>query len=188
MSSSTPPHVLTSVLAVFSPIPGQPGILSDASPISASISITCAVFSIPHLSHISLGVSICAGLAPTPGRYTLYISLMCQCADNVVCLIALYLEDGNMVCIEYVLDNWNCKSYCLGGLFSLCFVIGICFVTEGPSAGVECDSDMCRLHIFEHILEGVDKTENSTCIFAFGIDSRILDKCVKGTVYERVCV
>ena len=122
------------------------------------------------------------------GVYTLLVCLMCKCADNVVCLIALYLEDGDMVCLEYVLDYWYGKSYCLGCLLALCLVFGVCFVAEGASAGVECYSDVCRLHIPKYILEGVDKAENGTCVLALGVDSRILDKCVKCAVYERVCV
>ena len=56
-----------SFLAVFSPIPGIPGILSTASPHKPNISITCSGLSTSNFSQISSGPNISLGLPPLPG-------------------------------------------------------------------------------------------------------------------------
>ena len=69
------PHCWMRVQAVFSPTPGQPGMLSLESPISPRMSITCKGESMPHFSQISLGPMTCASLLPTGGRYMLTLSV-----------------------------------------------------------------------------------------------------------------
>ena len=69
------PHCWMRVQAVFSPTPGQPGMLSLESPISPRMSITCRGDSMPHFSQISLGPITCASLLPTGGRYMLTLSV-----------------------------------------------------------------------------------------------------------------
>ena len=62
-------YSVRSLIAVFSPTPGQPGILSAASPISPSMSITCSVRSRPYLAHTSSGPRCSMPFAPFPGRH-----------------------------------------------------------------------------------------------------------------------
>ena len=52
-NSSMLPNSCINLVAVFSPIPGHPGILSEVSPINPKISITCLGCSIPNFCLIS---------------------------------------------------------------------------------------------------------------------------------------
>ena len=64
---STEPYFAINVFAVFSPIPGIPGILSEASPQSPKISITCSGRSTSNFSHTSFTPKISGGFPPRPG-------------------------------------------------------------------------------------------------------------------------
>ncbi len=66
---STVSYSSSSLRAVFSPTPGIPGILSDASPQSPSISITCEGRFTPNFSHTSFTPIITAGSPGLPGLY-----------------------------------------------------------------------------------------------------------------------
>ena len=67
MRFSTEPYLAISVFAVFSPIPGIPGMLSEASPQSPKISMTCSGLSTSNFSHTSFTPKISGGLPPRPG-------------------------------------------------------------------------------------------------------------------------
>ena len=72
--SKTPsnvPYNFKSLAAVFSPTPGIPGILSEASPIKPSISTTCSTLSISHFSHIFFASTI-SSLLPNAGGFHIY--------------------------------------------------------------------------------------------------------------------
>ena len=66
-SASIPPNCFISVTAVYSPTPGQPGMLSELSPISPSRSITFFGLSIPYFAFISSGPSF-SKVPPFIGR------------------------------------------------------------------------------------------------------------------------
>ncbi len=57
---SSESNSLISLVAVFSPMPGIPGMLSEASPHSPRMSITCSGLFNPYLSHISFTPNIWA--------------------------------------------------------------------------------------------------------------------------------
>ncbi len=65
---SIDPNCVMSFTAVFSPTPGQPGTLSDVSPIRPSRSITCVVDSMPYFSHTSFSPIFSMPADPWPGR------------------------------------------------------------------------------------------------------------------------
>ena len=72
--SSTPSKVsynFKSLAAVFSPTPGIPGILSEASPIKPNISTTCSTLAISHFSQIFLASTI-SSLLPNAGGFHIY--------------------------------------------------------------------------------------------------------------------
>ena len=65
--SSIEPYCLMRAFAVFSPMPGMPGILSTASPHKPKISITCNTFSISHFSSTSFTPNISISLPMRAG-------------------------------------------------------------------------------------------------------------------------
>mgnify|MGYP004422077593 CR=1 FL=1 len=94
-------------------------------------------------------------------------------AYHIVGLEAVGLEHGYMVSLEDVLDDGHARPDILGRLFALCFIVGIGFVAESRSAGVETDSDMSWLFAFEHIFQAVDKAEDCRCINSLRVDTRV---------------
>ena len=72
---STESNSAISLEAFFSPMPGIPGILSDASPQSPRMSITCSGRLIPYFSHTSLTPNIFAGSPPFAGLKINILSL-----------------------------------------------------------------------------------------------------------------
>ena len=62
-------------MAVFSPTPGTPGMLSAESPINPNKSMTWAGSSSPYRSRTSSGPHTVGGLPPRPGRYMRILSL-----------------------------------------------------------------------------------------------------------------
>ena len=66
--SSMLPNWLISLIAVFSPTPGQPGKLSAVSPMRAKISMTCNGESMLYLAQISFSPSV-SYPPPCLGRY-----------------------------------------------------------------------------------------------------------------------
>ena len=69
------PNWAISFCAVFSPTPGQPGILSDESPIKPSISITCKGDSMSNLAFTCSMPITSNSLSPYLGRYIKTFSL-----------------------------------------------------------------------------------------------------------------
>jgi len=65
---SIPPKSAISLTAVFSPTPGQPGMLSELSPINPNMSITCSGDCMPYFVFISSGPKISKS-PPNLGRY-----------------------------------------------------------------------------------------------------------------------
>ena len=72
---SIEPKSASSFLAVFSPTPGSPGILSTASPIIPRKSITCKGFCTSNFSCTSFTPQISTSLPPREGRYIKILSL-----------------------------------------------------------------------------------------------------------------
>ena len=69
------PNWAISFCAVFSPTPGQPGMLSDESPINPSISMTCKGDSMLNLAFTSSTPITSNSLSPYLGRYMNIFSL-----------------------------------------------------------------------------------------------------------------
>ena len=72
---SIEPYLAISILDVFSPIPGIPGMLSAASPHNPKISITCSGRSTSNFSQTSFTPNISGGFPPLPGLYMNVLSL-----------------------------------------------------------------------------------------------------------------
>ena len=72
---SKEPKSARSFLAVFSPTPGRPGILSTASPIIPRKSITCKGFCTSNFSCTSFTPHISISFPPRGGRYIKILSL-----------------------------------------------------------------------------------------------------------------
>ena len=91
----------------------------------------------------------------------------CQCPYDVIGLIPRNLENGDIIGLyELFYDRYRFPDY-LGCLFALCLVLLIGLVPECRSLRVEGDSDVCGILLLEHILKGVDETEDCRCIESF---------------------
>ncbi len=72
---STDPNSAISLVAVFGPTPGHPGMLSIASPSRASRSTTCEGDCMPYFSHISFTPLISNPVPFSEGRYMKTLSV-----------------------------------------------------------------------------------------------------------------
>ena len=93
------------------------------------------------------------------GLYAGLISLMGKCADDIICLIALHFKYGDMICVEYVLDDRNGKANCFRSFLSLCLIEGESLVPEGWTMWVESDTNVRWLFFGNDFLECVHKAK-----------------------------
>ena len=113
---------------------------------------------------------------------------MCEGSDDIIGLVAFYLEHRDTVCRKNIFDNRYGKAYRFGRFLSLCLVGRIGFVTESAAVRVEGNAYMRRLTLGNHLFKRVNKAENGRRVLPLRVDSRILDKGVISAINQRVSV
>ena len=94
------------------------------------------------------------------GLYASRSSLRRQRADDVVGLVAIHLENGDVVGLEDVLDDGHTRADILGSLLALRLVFRESLVAERRSVRVESHTDMRWFLLFKHLVERVAKAHN----------------------------
>ena len=95
------------------------------------------------------------------------ISFFSQSTDNVVCLVAVNLNDGYVVGFQNILDDGDCFSDVFRCLFTLCLVGRECLIAKRRPVRVECHADVCGLLFGEHLVEGIDEAHDGRRIQPF---------------------
>ena len=113
---------------------------------------------------------------------------MCQCSYYIVGLVSRDFKHGNVVSLQYLLYLGHGKAYCLGCLLALSLVFGKRLVAEGAAMWVKGHTKVCGAHVAQHILQGVHKAQDGTCVLALGVVSWIFDESIVGSVDESICI
>ena len=113
---------------------------------------------------------------------------MCKCAYDIVGLIPLHLQHGNVVGLQYLLYLGHGKAYGLGRLLALGLVVGEGLVAESASVWVESHAKVCGAHVAQDVLQGVHKAQYGARVLALGVVSRVFDEGIVGSVDESVCI
>ena len=122
------------------------------------------------------------------GVYTDGTGLFSQRTDDVISLETIDLQDGNAVGIEQVFNDGNSLTDVFGRLLTLCLILWKSLATERGSVGVESHTDVRRLLLGEHLVQGVEESHNGAGVESLGVDARVLDEGVIRPVDERVGV
>ena len=94
------------------------------------------------------------------GRYADGICLFGQSTDDIVGFETVNLYDGNVVCLQNLLDDGNRRADVFRSLFTLRLVGRKSLVAEGGAMRIEGHADVCGLLFGEHLIECVDKAHN----------------------------
>ena len=109
-------------------------------------------------------------------------------ANNIVGLVTGYLQNGNVIGTDYLLNNGHGAANIFGRRLTLRLVFGIDFVAKGRTCGVKSNSNVVGIHRLENVFKCVDESENSTGVFALRVDARGTNEGVVCTEYKRVGV
>ena len=109
-------------------------------------------------------------------------------ADHVVSLEILDFDHRDAVCLYNLLDDGHGKLYILGcgGAFRLIFLAGA--LAECRARRVEAHRDMRGVLLAEHLLEGVDKTEDGGGVETRLRHARHLYECIISAENQRIGV
>ena len=88
---------------------------------------------------------------------------------------------------KYVFYHRHGGTYVLWRGFALRLILWERLVAEGLAV-VERHADEGGALLLQYLVEGVDKSHDGRGVHAFGVDARVLDERVVGTVDERVGV
>ena len=116
------------------------------------------------------------------------IGLFCQCTHHIVGLVAIHLQHRYAIGSQQFLDDGNGLFDVLGCGFALGLVGRKLLAAEGGAMGVEGHAKILGLLLFNHLLQGVHKADDGTCVESLGVDARVLDKCVVRPVNEGVSI
>ena len=111
-----------------------------------------------------------------------------ECADDIVCLESIDLEDRYSIGLKQVFDDRNSLSDIFWSLLALSLVGRECLAAEGWSVGVEGHANMGGLFFCEHLVEGVEEAHDGTCVQPFRVDSEVFDERVIASIDERISV
>lgn len=114
--------------------------------------------------------------------------LLGQRAYYVVGLVARHLDDGYAVGAYDFLDDGHRLAYDFGRLFALGLVLLVGLVPEGGAGRVEAHGDVRGVLLAQYLFEGVDKAEDGRGVDSLGVDARVFDEAVVGSVDECVGV
>ena len=120
--------------------------------------------------------------------YTDGICLFSQGSDDIVGLEAIDLKDRNVIRTEYIFDDGNGLVDVLWRCVTLGFIGRKSLAAERRTMRVEGHADMRWLLLLQHFIQRVTETDNGRGVLTFGIDTRVLDEGVIGTINERVSV
>ena len=116
------------------------------------------------------------------------ISLFCQSSDDIIGLVAIYLQDGDAIGLEQFLDDRHCLSDVLRCLLSLGFISRESLAAEGRSVGIEGYADVGRLLFGEYFVQGIEEPHDGTRIQPLRVDTWVLNKCIIAAINERISV
>ena len=99
-------------------------------------------------------------------------------ADDIVCLVSGYFEDGDAVgAYDVFYDRYGKPDY-FRRFLTLGFVLLVSLVPEGGSGRIKRDADVCGLFFFQYIFQGIDESHNGGSIESFRINTRIFDESI----------
>ena len=121
------------------------------------------------------------------GLYTFLSSLNRHSTNDIISLKTIHLEDGNVVGLEYVFDDWHRELDVFRCLFSLGFIGRKSLMAEGLTM-VESYCDMSWFLLGKYLVEGIAEPHDTRSVEPLGIDSWSFDKGVIRAINERIRV
>ena len=109
-------------------------------------------------------------------------------ANHIICLETFHHQDRDTHRLHYFRERIQRIDYKLRGLGAVSFVFWVKLISEGPSRGIECHGDVCRLlslNKFEYVFS---KAEQDGGVFSFTVYHRPPEERVVHLEDERVTV
>ena len=79
--------------------------------------------------------------------------------------------------LDYFFKNGNLGGHILRHFLARCFVFFVGKMAECRFARVEDDRDVFGIFLRKNAVEVIHESINGACIYAFGINQRMLDEC-----------
>ena len=107
-------------------------------------------------------------------------------ADDVVGLVAAYLENGDAVGLNNLFDDGYRQLDVLRRGFTLGLVGRVGLVAERGAAGVEGYGQIVGLFLADNFFQRIDKAHDGRRVAAFGVYARSTDKGIVSPVDQRI--
>ena len=107
------------------------------------------------------------------------------CAYDIICLVTLNLQYGDVVGLQYIFYNRYARTNVLRGFFTLCLVLSKGFVTESL-AMIKCHSEMGGFLFLHNLVERVAESHYGTRVESLAVNARRPDECVVAAIDDGI--
>ena len=111
-----------------------------------------------------------------------------MCAYHIVGLKSGHLYHGDVISLDDALDVGHSELNILGSLVAVGLIFLVSLMAEGSARRVETHSQVGGTLLLEHILQGVDKSEDCRRVEPSCRESRVAHQGIIGTENERISV